>query len=194
MTLACGCPGQFPDWHEQDIALGGRLTHTAPVSTFLHMPIGYELRRERQRLTLQRLGLKEQWPGLVLLHTGLLRGKILRLLEPATSPARGLSYLPYPFWVRGFLHQGPITAMAQSVRRVQSALIQAGRRPLELYVGHLTCPRCAAQGRAIAKGSTSVAGGRTPGATAEQRGGEKILLLRHWVESPALLRRVSKQG
>lgn len=171
MTLACGCPESFPDWHEQDINLGGRLTHTVSVPTLLHMPIGYELHRERQRQTLHRLGLKEQWPGMVLLRTGLLRGKILRLLEPATSPASGLSYLPHPFWARGFLHQGPITAMAQSARRVQSALVQAGRRPLELYVSHLTCPRCA-----------------------EQRGGEKILLLRHWAESPALLKRVNKQG
>jgi hypothetical protein len=169
MTLACGCPESFPDWHEQDIALGGRLAHTLPLPTFLHMPIGYELRRERQRLTLQRLGLKESWPGLVLLRTGLLRGKLLRLLEPATSPAGGLSYLPHPFWVRGFLHQGPITAMAQSARHVQSALVRSGKKPLELYLGHLTCPRCA-----------------------PTRGGEKILLLRRWAESPALLKRVTK--
>ncbi|MFP5344047.1 MAG: hypothetical protein C4528_07525 [Gammaproteobacteria bacterium] len=171
MTLACGCPESFPGWHEQDINLGGRLTHSVSIPAFLHMPISYELHRERQRLTLHRLGLKEQWPGLVLLRTGLLRGKILRLLEPAASPASGLNYLPQPFWVRGLLHQGPISAMAQGVRRVQSALIQTGKKPLELYVSHLTCPHCA-----------------------EQRGGEKILLLRRWTESPALLKRVNKRG
>lgn len=169
MTLACGCPESFPGWHEQGINLGGRLTHTVTLPTLLHMPVGYELRRERQRQTLQRLGLKETWPGLVLLRTGLLRGKILRLLEPATSPASGLSFLPQPFWVRGWLHQGPISAMAQSARRMQSALVQAGKKPLELYLSHLTCPRCA-----------------------ELRGGEKILLLRRWVESPALLKRLNK--
>lgn len=169
MRLECGCPGDFPDWHDQDIALAGQLVHTVSAPMFLHMPIGYELRLERQRQTLERLQLTERWPGLVLMRTGLLRGKLLRLLEPATSPARGLEYLPNPFQVRGYLHEGGIGSLALSVRRMQTELIKTGKRPLELYLGHLTCPRCA-----------------------DARGGEKILLLRHWAESPALLKRVKR--
>ena len=170
MNLTCGCPASFPDWHQQDIDLGGDLVHTATTPMFLHMPIGYELRANRQRETLERLKLKERWPGLVLIQTGLLSGKLLRLLEPAVSPAHGLSYLASPFQVRGFLHQGPVTTVSTSVRQMQSTLVNAGRRPLELYLGHLTCPHCAAQ-----------------------RGGEKILLLRLWAGSPALLKRVTSR-
>lgn len=170
MKLECGCPASFPDWHQQDINLGGQLVHTMSVPMFLHMPIGYELRTEHQRATLERLKLKERWPGLVLVQTGLLRGKLLRLLEPATSPAHGLAYLASPFQVRGFLHQGPVNTIARSVKQMQSELVGAGRRPLELYLSHLTCPHCA-----------------------PQRGGEKILLLRHWAESPALLKRISQR-
>ena len=168
MRLECGCPGSFPGWHDQDIALGGQRVHSVSVPMFLHMPIGYELQVERQRQTLERLKLTERWPGMVLLRTGLFRGKLLRLLESTTSPARGLEYLPNPFQVRGFLHEGGVGSLSQSVRWMQTGLVEAGKRPLELYLSHLTCPRCAAA-----------------------RGGEKILLLRHWVESPALLRRVN---
>ncbi|MDP1708381.1 MAG: hypothetical protein Q8L89_04875 [Gammaproteobacteria bacterium] len=171
MSLACGCPASFPDWHQQDIDLGGELVHMATAPMFLHMPIGYELRANRQRETLEQLKLKERWPGLVLIQTGLLRGRLLRLLEPAVSPAHGLSYLASPFQVRGFLHQGPVTTVSASVKQLQSSLVNAGRRPLELYLGHLTCPRCA-----------------------PQRGGEKILLLRRWMESAALLKRVRARG
>lgn len=169
MRLECGCPGSIPDWHDQDITLTGQLVHTTSAPMFLHMPIGYELRVERQRQTLERLKLTERWPGMVLMRTGLLRGKLLRLLEPATSPARGLEYLPNPFHLRGCLHQGGIGSLAVSVRRIQTDLIRTGKRPLELYLSHLTCPRCAAA-----------------------RGGEKILLLRRWVESPALLKRMRR--
>lgn len=168
MSLTCGCPASYPDWHQQDIDLGGELVHTAAAPMFLHMPIGYELRAQRQREALEQLKLKERWPGLVLIQTGLLRGRLLRLLEPAVSPAHGLSYLASPFHVRGWLHQGPINTVSASVRQMQSALVNEGRRPQELYLGHLTCPHCAAQ-----------------------RGGEKILLLRHWVTSAALLKRIS---
>ncbi len=169
MRLECGCPGSFPDWRDQDVNLAGQRVHTAAAPMFLHMPIGYELRVERQRQTLERLKLTERWPGMVLMRTGLFRGKLLRLLEPTTSPARGLEYLPNPFQVRGFLHEGGIGSLAPSVRRIQTDLINTGKRPLELYLSHLTCPHCAAA-----------------------RGGEKILLLRHWVESPALLKRVQR--
>ncbi len=167
MKLECGCPANVPDWHNQDIALAGQLVHSVSIPMFLHMPIGYELQVERQRQTLRRLNLSEPWPGMVLMRTGLLRGRLLRLLEPASSPARGLEHLPNPFQVRGFLHKGGVGSLAASVRRMQTDLIKTGKRPLQLYLSHLTCPRCAAA-----------------------RGGEKILLLRHWAASPALLKRV----
>lgn len=167
MTLSCACPPNFPDWHQHDIDLGGELAHAFPIPLFLHMPIGFEAYAERQRQALERLNLRERWPGLILTQSAAFRGRIIRLLEEAVSPARHLEFLPSPFHLRGYLHHGDIGTISAGVRHIQQALVAEGRRPQELYLCYLTCPRCS-----------------------EQRGGHKILLLRRWVESPALKKRI----
>lgn len=169
MRLACGCPGSFPDWHKQDVNLGGQLAHVLPVPMFFHMPIGFETYVERQAQTLERLKLQERWPGLVLTRSAGFRGRIIRLLEEVVSAARHLEYLPHPFHVRGYLHEGDVGTISHNVREVQSELLAEGRRPRELYLCYLTCPHCS-----------------------EQRGGDKILLLRRWAESPALMKRIKR--
>lgn len=167
MTLDCACPKIFPDWHEQDIDLGGALAHILPIPLFLHMPIGYEAYAARQHQALIRLNLQERWPGLILTRSAAFRGCIIRLLETAVSPARHLEFLTSPFHVRGYLHQGDVGTISVGVRHIQQTLVAEGHRPRELYLSYLTCPRCA-----------------------EPRGGHKILLLRRWIESPALKRRI----
>lgn len=171
MKLDCGCPSTFPDWHKQDINLGGELAHVLPIPLFLHMPIGFEAYVARQQQMLDQLNMEERWPGLVLTRSAAFRGKIIRLLEEAFSPAHHLEHLPNPFHVRGYLHKGDIGTISKGVREAQTELLEAGRRPKELYLCYLTCPRCA-----------------------KAKGGDKILLLRRWVESPALQRRRGKAG
>lgn len=163
--LACGCPGDFPDWHNQDINLGGQLAHILPVPMFLHMPLGFELHVARQRHKLDQLGLKERWPGLVLTRSAALRGQIIRLLEEAISPARHLLFLPNPYHLRGYLHEGGMDTVSAQVKQVQRQLLEEGRRPQELYLCYLTCPTCS-----VTRGN-------------------KILLLRRWQQSATLKKR-----
>lgn len=167
MAPDCSCPSSYPDWrHGQDIDLGGYRTHTLPIPTLMHMPLSYELYVQRQQQALEQLQLREIWPGLVLTRTGFLRGGITRLLEDAPSLSRHVGYFPRPFQVRAHLHQGNVSTIRQAVRDIQAALLDVGCMPKELYLCHLTCPRCAGE-----------------------RGGERILLLRHWVKSELLGKR-----
>jgi hypothetical protein len=135
----------------------------------MHMPLGYEAYLHRQQRALEQLHLRELWPGLVLTRTGLLRGSITRLLEDVSSPSRHLGYFPRPFQVRAHLHHGTVGTIRPAVQDMQAYLLDHGCMPGELYLCHLTCPRCA-----------------------ERRGGDKILLLRHWRES-RLLRKKQQQ-
>ena len=171
MTLACGCPEHFPDWDGQDIDLGGRLVHALSIPTFMHMPLAYELYVKRQQQSIEQLGLEEEWPGLVLARTGFLRGSIIRLLVNTRSPARNIHILPRPFWVRAALHRGNLSTGRKVIQRIQMELVDAGRRPKELYLSYLSCPNCNAE-----------------------RGGELILFLRRWEESAVLKKRLSKRG
>lgn len=166
MIAECRCPPAFPPWHEQDVDLGGYRTHTLPIPTLLHMPLGYEIYVHRQQHSLDQLQLRELWPGLVMTRTGLLRGSITRLLEDVPSLSRHVGYLPSPFHVRAHLHQGNVGTIRQAIQSMQAALLDRGCMPRELYLCYLTCPRCAGQ-----------------------RGGDKILLLRHWQVSTLLGKR-----
>ena len=169
--LDCGCPEAIPDWHDQDIDLGGHLVHQTAIPMLLYMPLAYELYVQKQRQALDQLQLQERWPGLRLTRTGLLRGSLTCLLEDTQSLSRHVSHLPYPFNVRGRLHQGNISTIRDSVRQVQMTLLDSGRMPKELYLCHLTCPHCS-----------------------ERRGGDKILLLRRWQLSKTLdKKRVKRQ-
>ncbi len=171
MTLDCGCPPEYPDWDGQDIDLGGYRVHTLPIPTFFHMPLAFEAYLQRQQQAIDTLELEEPWPRLILTRTGLLRGSITRLLKDTTSMSRHVRNLPVPYPVRGMLHHGNVSMLAKPVREMQLALTEEGRIPKELYLCHLTCPRCS-----------------------EDRGGDKILVLRHWRESPTLRRRVKQRA
>ncbi|HHH36323.1 MAG TPA: hypothetical protein ENK48_05775 [Gammaproteobacteria bacterium] len=169
MMAECGCPTRYPDWDGQDIDLGGWYTHTLTFPTLFHMPLAYEAYLQRQNRALEQLELKERWPGLVLTRTGMFRGSITRLLEEGTSLSRHVRHLPSPFMVRAILHHGNVSTLRGPLRESQMALLDAGRMPREVYLCHLTCPRCE-----------------------RERGGEKILLLRRWVRSPALEKKRQK--
>jgi hypothetical protein len=170
MMLACGCPGDYPDWDGQDLDLGGQLVHRLPIPMLMHMPLAYELYVKRQQQAVEHLGLKEKWPGLLFVRTGFLRGSITRLLENVRSPARNIHVLSRPFWVRAVLHHGNISTGRKVIQGMQMALVDAGRRPKELYFSYLTCPHCGAD-----------------------RGGEKMLFLRRWEESAVLKSRLDRR-
>mgnify|MGYP001602765869 CR=1 FL=1 len=166
MSMPCGCPTEPPNWDGKDIDLGGNHAHTLPIPMFMHMPIAYGLYLDRQRQLVEKLDLKERWPGLVLSRTGFFRGSLTRLLEATHSPSRHIQVLPSPFKVRAVLHRGNVSTSYKVIQRMQAELIDASRAPKELYMCHLTCPHCE-----------------------ERKGGEQILLLRRWEESAFLKRR-----
>ena len=158
--LPCGCPGDYPDWDDQDINLGGYMVHEQPAPMFMHLPIAFDLYRQRQADNIVKLGLTETWPGFVLTKSAAFRGSMLRLLEDESCPARRVHRLPNPFRLRVALHHGDIGSMRPLLRNMQGRLIHSGRKPLEIYLAYLTCPICA-----------------------EERGGSKIMLFRHWTPS-----------
>jgi hypothetical protein len=168
MMLECGCPGDYPDWHSQDVDLSHHAAHVLPIATFLHMPLSYELYKQRQQNEIEQLELSERWPGFTLTRTGVLRGKLIRLLQDKTSPSRHFTRLPADFQLQGYLHQGGIGTIRNAVRQQQMQLLDNGRMPKEIYLSYLTCPRCS-----------------------EQRGGERILLLRRWQTSQRLARKTA---
>lgn len=171
MMLECGCPGDYPDWHERDIDLGGQAVHQLPIPMLLHMPLAYEAYIQKQRQELEQLLLVERWPGLRLTRTGIFRGQLTCLIEDGQSMSRHVGHLPYPFHVHAYLHQGNVSTSRPAIRQVQMTLLDSGRIPRELYLCHLTCPHCS-----------------------EQRGGDKILLLRRWQSSKKLERKINQRG
>lgn len=165
MILDCGCPGEYPDWHGQDVDLALQPAHVLPIASFFFMPLAYEVYRQRQQAEIEALELEERWPGFALTRTGLLRGRVIRLLTHGNSPSRHVETLPGDFTLRATLHEGGIGTVRNSVREQQMQLLDNACLPKEIYMAYLTCPRCAAA-----------------------RGGERILLLRRWVPSPRLAR------
>jgi len=171
MTLDCGCPEHYPnEWDGQDINLSGHCIHALSIPMFLHMPLAYASYMMRQATAVADLELKEHWPGLVLTRTGMFSGEILRLIEATDSPSRLIKYLPVDFNVRCMIHPGTMTTLRNSARVLQQALFDEGKLPKEMYLCHLTCPRCA-----------------------DDRGGDKILLLRRWHTSVRLQQRLNRQ-
>jgi hypothetical protein len=166
-VLECGCPSEYPDWHGQDIDLAHHAAHTLPITSFLHMPLAYETYRQRQQTEIEQLELRERWPGFALTRTGWLRGQLIRLLEDGESPSRHFTRLAADFQVQASLHHGGIGTIRNSVRDQQIQLLDSSRMPKELYLCYLTCPRCS-----------------------EQRGGERILLLRRWKASKRLAKKI----
>ena len=166
MSLSCACPEHYPDWDGKDVNLGGHCVHSLSIPTLLHMPLGYEAYLKRQYHDIQALQLTESWPNLVLTRTGMFRGTIMRPLEKTTSPSHRITYLPSPFHLRGKLHHGDVGTIRDSVRQIQMTLLDSSKLPKELYMCYLTCPLCR-----------------------DERGGNKILLLRRWTESEFLKKR-----
>jgi hypothetical protein len=166
----CHCPDTYPDWHEKDINLSGKPTHTLPIASFMFMPLSLDSYLNKQQSDIDQLELQEEYIDLVLTRTGLFRGEIVRLLTSGDSPSRHIRYLPSNFNVRGFLHQGGIGTIKQATLQLQATLFDLGRMPKELYMCYLTCPVCS-----------------------EAKGGDKILLLRRWQQSKTLFNRISKQ-
>ncbi|MDX8401188.1 MAG: hydrolase [Mariprofundaceae bacterium] len=170
MRLACGCPAEYPDWRG-DVDPGGMLVHREKMPAFLHMPIGYEACLDRQMKDIARLELHERWPGFALTRTGMFGGEILAPLVEEHCPARQTFRLPNPWPVRVQMFEGDVGGIKDAVRRMQSELLDEGKMPKALYLAYLTCPRCA-----------------------ESRGGMRLMILRHWVKSERLARRLQRGG
>ena len=169
MILECGCPGEYPAWQNEDIDLALQAAHTLPIASFLYMPLSFETYRQRQQQDIEQLELEECWPGFALMRTGLFGGQLIRLLQDGQSPSRHVGVLPARFQLNCLMHEGGIGTVRNTVRQQQMNLLDSGRMPKEIYMAHLTCPRCA-----------------------EQRGGERILVLRRWEENSRLNRRKEK--
>lgn len=163
MAADCGCPDTYPDWDGRDVDLGGTPVLAMPMPMLFHMPLAFDLYAGKQQQLIDRIGLGEPWPRLLLTRTGMFRGRLLRLLKPgSTSMSRHFQVLPFPFIVRGKLHQGNLSTGHKVIREMQMRLVDEGCRPRELYIAYLSCPACC------------------------QRRGEKILFLRRWTESRML--------
>lgn len=169
MRLECGCPSVYPQaWHGKDINLGACLVHSLSIPMFFHMPIAYEAYLFKQHRDIEQLGLHPKWPGFVMTQSAMFRGKILCPLQEEHSPARAVHRLPNPYWLRARLVEGDVGSIRDVVKSMQSDLIAEGLMPKELYLCYLTCPRCA-----------------------PERGGSKIMILRRWVRSKRLSKRLA---
>lgn len=169
--LVCRCPETYPEeWVGKDIDFAGWCVHRFGIASFAHMPLAYEAYVDRQADNIRQLGLTEKWPGLVLTRTGWWGGEIIRFVEDAQSASRFVEYLAPPFDVNVALHEGGVGSITKTVQEQQRHIVDAGCRPKELYLAHLSCPVCA-----------------------ERKGGEKILAIRRWIASKALQARVKKR-
>lgn len=168
--LPCGCPDAFPDWDGQDINLGAWLVHEIGTPMFFHMPIGFEACLHKQHKDIEQLGLHPRWPGFVLARSAMFRGAILCPLQEERSPARNVRRLPNPFHVRASIIHGDVDNIRNAVSHIQSELLDQRRMPRELFLAYLTCPACK-----------------------DERGGSKMLILRHWEESEKLRKRLRKR-
>lgn len=167
MSNQCPCPSEYPQWHEQDVDLSGQPVHRLKIPSFLFMPLSYENYVQKQQADIENLELETQWPGLILTRTGMFRGEIISLLNSGESPSRFIQNLPGNMTMRGYLHNGGIGTIKESTRQLQMQLFDMGRMPKEMYLCYLTCPICA-----------------------DKKGGDRILILRRWQDSPTLKKRI----
>ena len=155
--LACPCPEDYPDWDGKSINLSGHCIHEMKISCYFHMPVAYDMYVSKQAENINLLDLTEKWPGLVLTKTGMIGGKIIRLLEDAQSPSRLVKYIAGDFHVMAQMHRGGIGTVPKAAHKMQIAMVEKGCMPKELYLVHLTCDECW-----------------------ERKGGDKILILRRY--------------
>lgn len=156
MNRACGCPTQIPGWHNEDVNLAGYRIYVNPLTTPMHMPLSFDLQKNKQNQELKDLELTELWPGLCLLSTGAWRGELWRFVEQE-SISRNFRIIPNPYWVRVSLHPGGIGTVKKTIGEMQHLLLEHKKMPKKLFLAHLTCPHCV-----------------------QEQGGEKILVFRHW--------------
>ena len=154
----------------QDIDLSGLPIHNMKIAAFLFMPLSYDSYARRQQQDIEQLEIQEMYPGLTLTRTKLWGGTIQRIIKSGESPSRFIGYFNSAFHLHGFLHQGGIGTIKESIRALQNRLFDQGRMPKELYLCYLTCPICS-----------------------EEKGGDKILLLRHFTESKTLQNRLKRR-
>jgi len=124
----------------------------------------------KQKEDIERLELHESWAGFNLTRTGAFRGQMLCPLLEEHSPARHVMNLANPFHLRVKMFHGDVTDIKATVRAMQSELLDEALMPKELYLSYLTCPVCE-----------------------EERGGKRMLLLRRWVKSDKLNKRLKKR-
>jgi len=153
----CLCPDIYPDWSDTTIDLGGYCIHRLPMSCFFFMPFAYDHTVAKQTHSTNALGVEELWPNFAMTKTSLFKGYMLRLLKAADSPSHHIQFLPSPYHIHATLHYGTMGTIHTTVRAQQTQLIDLGRKPKTLLLAHLSCPVCA-----------------------DRKGGEKILVMRHW--------------
>ncbi|MFV2057461.1 MAG: hypothetical protein ACC707_13390, partial [Thiohalomonadales bacterium] len=122
MNETCPCPRTFPDWHNQDVDLGGQCVLKLGIPTLMHMPMAIEAYLQKQQREIDNLELPECWPGFTLTNTGFFRGSLIRPLETISSPSRHVSFISAPFKARGLLHEADIGTIKASVRQLQSSI------------------------------------------------------------------------
>lgn len=163
----CGCPEAWPKWDGTDQALAGMCVHRMPIAALFHMPLSHDTYVGKQYHNIRQLEMVERWPGFVLTRTKMFGGEIIRFVEDAETASRFVQYLPSPFDVSVMMHEGGIGSIQKTLLKQQAQMVDAGHAPKELYMAHLTCPRCE-----------------------ERKGGEKIMLIRRWLASSRLKSKV----
>ncbi|MDH3326811.1 MAG: hypothetical protein OEM38_08870 [Gammaproteobacteria bacterium] len=167
----CPCPEEYPDWNEESVNLSGYCVHEMKIPCFFHMPVSYDLYVHKQAENIQHLELKERWPGFVLTKTGMVGGKILRILEDAQSPSRLVHYIAGDFLVMAQLHNGGIGTTPKAAHKMQIAMVEKGCMPKELYLVHLTCDDCR-----------------------DRKGGDKVLMLRRYTANKRIQQNMEEES
>lgn len=163
----CGCPEVWPKWAGTDQHLAGQCVHRMPIAALFHMPLSHSTYIAKQYHNIRQLELHERWPGFVLTRTRMFGGEIIRFVDDAETASRFVQYLSPPFDVSVMMHEGGIGTIKKSLLTQQAQMVDAGHVPKELYMAHLTCPRCE-----------------------ERKGGEKIMLVRRWLANSRLKSRI----
>jgi len=170
-AVQCPCPEEYPDWDGKSINLGGHCIHEMKISCYFHMPVAYDMYVSKQAENLHMLDLTEKWPGLILTKTGMIGGKIIRLIEDVQSPSRLVKYIPGDFHVMVQMHRGGIGTVSKAAHKMQIAMVEKGCMPKELYLVHLTCDECW-----------------------ERKGGDKILILRRYTANARIQKNLEQES
>ena len=167
----CGCPDAYPDWDGTTVNLGGYCVHEMKIPTFFHMPMAYDMYVSKQAENIHQLGLTERWPGFILTKTGMVGGKIIRILENEQSPSRLVHFIAGDFLLMAQMHEGGIGSVPKAAHKMQQAMIEKGCMPKELYLAHLTCDFCR-----------------------DAKGGDKVLMLRRYTANTRVQQKLEDEA